>query len=78
MRNMTAHYSKDNIYSTNARGYKKNLVPKVKKSNCDVGILENSNSKYNIDNGCSNHMNKEIFFYILFHSYDDRSFFLLW
>lgn len=48
-RNMFAHNSRDNMYSTNARG---------PKNNCDIDMLESLNSKYHIHGGYSNHMNE--------------------
>lgn len=53
---MLAHNFRGNMYVDNAGGLKKNRVPKVEKSNYDVDMPDNSNLKYHIDSGCSNHM----------------------
>lgn len=57
MRNVPDH---NNMYSTNTRWPKKIWVSKVKNSNCDVDMLNSSNSKHHIDSSYSNHMTKEI------------------
>lgn len=45
MRNMFSHYSRENKYSTNVRGPKKNWVPKVKKLIWEADISYSSKSK---------------------------------
>lgn len=50
---------KDNMHYTNARGSKKIWAPKVKKLNYDVDMLNNSNSKCDIDSYQSNHLMEE-------------------
>lgn len=48
------------MHATNSRGLKKNWVPMFKKINCDIGMLDNSNSKCHINNECSNYMTEDI------------------
>lgn len=42
------------------KGPKMIWVPEVKKSNYDADMLDNLNSKYDIDSGSSSHTTKEI------------------
>ena len=49
-----------NMHSTNIKGHKKIQVPKVEKSCCDSDMLDNLNSKYDIEWDSSSHTTREI------------------
>ena len=48
------------MHSPNAGGPKKILVPKVKNLNCDIDMLDDSNSKFSINSGRSIYFTEEM------------------
>lgn len=68
-RNIYAH----NMHSTNIKVSKNILVEKVEKSNDDVDVLDNLNSKDDIDSCSSSYTTDKCV--ILFHSYKKRNIF---